>query len=509
MFILPGQCVPIGYKALVDKYQLQTFSHFRWSYIALRGERRTYKENGQEYHIYRKSYDIRNQNDVLLQIEFALKYDGVNLEILKAIFQYVSLGEVENFVRASPTGKYARCIWFLFEKLTKQKLQLPDVSSGGYCDLLDDKIYFTAKQSNSRRHRVRDNLLGNTDFCLMVRKTDCLQQYEKANLAFIVENVIKKYGPSIISRAMRFLYTKETMSSYEIERERPDQKKAARFIGLLREAEHLSSLSKEQLIALQKSIVDPRFALNSYRDFQNYVGELSNLYTQKIHYISPKPEDIEFLMDGLFYAIDRILESSVPAIVAAAAISFAFVFIHPFDDGNGRVHRFLIHYILSRKNFTPKGMIFPVSAVMLNDKAAYDAVLESFSLPLMSRVTDFTLSDEGSLLVHQDSRSYYQYIDMTLIAEYLYSCIKQTIETDFTLELEYLVTYDRLKILTQGIVDMPNNLVDLFIKFTIQNAGKLSPKKRKKYFSMLTDEEVQQLEALVKENISSRQLEIR
>ena len=506
MFILPEQCEPVGYKALVDKYQLQSFSHFRWSYIALRGERRTYKENGQEYHIYRKSYDVKNQNDALLQIEFALKYDGVNLEILKAVFQYVSTIEVESFVRAYPTGKYARCIWFLFEKLTKQKLQLPDVSSGAYCDLLDSKAYYTAKPINSRRHRVRDNLLGNADFCLMVRKTDCLHRYENANLASVVENVIKKYDPSIISRAMRFLYTKETMSSYEIERERPDQKRVTRFIGLLREAEHLPFLSKKQLIDLQKAIVDPRFALNNYRDFQNYVGELSNLYIQKVHYISPKPEDVEFLMDGFFYAIDRILESDVSAIVAAAVISFAFVFIHPFDDGNGRIHRFLIHYVLSRKKFTPKGMIFPVSAVMLNERAAYDAVLESFSLPLMSRVTDFTLSDGGSLLVHQDSRSYYQYIDMTLIAEYLYSCIKQTIETDFTLELEYLVTYDRLKILIQDIIDMPNNLVDLFIKFTVQNAGDLSPKKRKRYFSMLTDDEVQQLEALIKENISSRQL---
>jgi len=508
MFELPSQCYPVGYKALVEKYQLQTLPHFRWSYIILRGEGRVYKENNQEYHIYRRSYLVKDQNDVLLQIEFALKYDGVNLEILRAVFQHVSSEEVENFVKSHPTGRYARCIWFLFEKLTEEKLDLPNVISGGYCDLLDSDVYFTAKPINSRRHRVRDNLLGNINFCPMVRRTDCIHLFEKENMTFVVESVIKKYDPSIISRAMRFLYTKETMSSYEIERERPDQKKTTRFIELLREAEHLPSLTMEKLIVLQKAIVDPRFALDSYRRFQNYIGELPNLYTQKIHYISPKPVDVEFFMEGFFHALDRVLESNVPAIIAATVISFAFVFIHPFDDGNGRIHRFLIHYILSRKGFTPKGMIFPVSAVMLKNRAAYDAVLESFSLPVMSRVTDFTLSDDGALTVHQDTRNYYQYIDMTVMAEYLYLCVKRTIETDFKLELEHLVTYDKLKVLIQGVVDMPNYLVDLFIKFTVQNEGNLSPKKRKGYFSMLTETEIQRLETIVKESISGRSLEI-
>jgi hypothetical protein len=502
MFMLPDQCFSVGYRALVDRYKLPVIPHFRWSYIALRGERRIYKERGQEYHLYRKTYAVKNQDDVLQQIEFALKYDGVNLEILRAVFQHVSIEEVENFVKAYPSGKYARCVWFLFEKLTRKKLKLPDSSSGGYCDLLDDKMYFTSNPINSRRHRVRDNLFGNVDFCPMVRKTDNIKTYENENLSFVAEKVVEKYDPSIISRAMRFLYTKETISSYEIECERPDKKKAARFIELLREVERIPFLNKETLVGLQKVIVDSRFALNAYRTSQNYVGEISNLSTQKVHYISPKPEDVEFFMENFFNMVDRLLESTVPAIVAASIISFAFVFIHPFDDGNGRIHRFLIHHILSKMNFTPKGIIFPVSAVMLKDRVMYDSVLESFSFPLMFCVTDFTLLDDGTLTVHQDTRSYYQNIDMTIMAEYLYSCMKKTIETDFKLELEYLVTYDRLKVLIQDVVDMPNNLIDLFIKCVVQNSGSLSPKKRKKYFYMLTDNEVQKLEFLVKKNVS-------
>jgi Fic family protein len=37
----------------------------------------------------------------------------------------------------------------------------------------------------------------------------------------------------------------------------------------------------------------------------------------------------------------------------------AFVYIHPFDDGNGRLHRYLIHHVLSRTRFTPAGLVLP------------------------------------------------------------------------------------------------------------------------------------------------------
>jgi len=65
---------------------------------------------------------------------------------------------------------------------------------------------------------------------------------------------------------------------------------------------------------------------------------------------------------------------------------YGFVFLHPFEDGNGRIHRFLIHNILARRKYTPPGFIFPVSAVMLKNLAGYDGSLESFSRALMALV---------------------------------------------------------------------------------------------------------------------------
>ena len=60
-------------------------------------------------------------------------------------------------------------------------------------------------------------------------------------------------------------------------------------------------------------------------------------------------------------------------------MAYGFVFLHPFEDGNGRIHRFLIHNILARRGFTPDGIMFPVSAAMLRDRGVYDASLEAFS----------------------------------------------------------------------------------------------------------------------------------
>jgi hypothetical protein len=66
-------------------------------------------------------------------------------------------------------------------------------------------------------------------------------------------------------------------------------------------------------------------------------------------------------------------------------------------------------------------------------------------------------------------------------------------------EFEYLRNYDRARSIIQEIVDMPDRLLDLFITVSLQNRGKLSGKKRKAVFSMLTDEEVEKMENCIQE----------
>lgn len=265
-------------------------------------------------------------------------------------------------------------------------------------------------------------------------------------------------------------------------------------------ADHLGVLTKENLIELQNMIVDPRFANKDYRDFQNYVGNevRLDLHSLLIDYIAPKPEDVSGMMQGLLESLERMISNHVQPVVIAAAIAFGFVFIHPFEDGNGRLHRFMMHYIFARTHFVPHGAIFPVSAVILKEIRAYDALLETFSKPLLKLIKHYEFSKGGELTVKNQTAIHYRYIDFTLFAENLFTWVEKTIFTDFKLELNHLVNYDKVKKSLQEIVDIPDKQLNLFIQLVLQNKGSLSSKKRESHFITLTDEEVQAMEQVIR-----------
>lgn len=71
-------------------------------------------------------------------------------------------------------------------------------------------------------------------------------------------------------------------------------------------------------------------------------------------HISTKWQDVLLLIDGVITTDQKLEEDKAfDAVVAAAIIAFGFVFIHPFVDGNGRIHRYLIHHVLLRKKYVP------------------------------------------------------------------------------------------------------------------------------------------------------------
>ena len=151
-----------------------------------------------------------------------------------------------------------------------------------------------------------------------------------------------------------------------------------------------------------------------------------------------------------------------------------------------------------------EGVIFPVSAAMLKHSAAYDASLEAFSRPLLGMV-EYTLDDQGRMTVNNDPGVWYRYPDMTVQVESLFTFVEQTIETELVEELAFLANYDETKRAIQAIVDMPDRDIDLFIRFCLQNNGKLSQRKRESHFQLLTNDEIQRLERAVAEGYTPRE----
>ena len=127
--------------------------------------------------------------------------------------------------------------------------------------------------------------------------------------------------------------------------------------------------------------------------------------------------------------------------VAAAALAFGLVYIHPFEDGNGRIHRWLMHHVLARAGFNPPGLVFPISAAILARIDEYKRVLESYSTPLLPFIAWQPTAD-GNVDVRNDTSDYYRYFDATAHAEFLYACVEQTIRLDLPAEVRFLEAFD-------------------------------------------------------------------
>ena len=433
-------------------------------------------------------------------LEFALKYDGVSLSSLKVIFDAVAEDELIDYIKSKPMGKYARRIWFFYEFLTGRRLPIDDLSRGNYLEALEPDAYYTLPRGGkSQRHRVINNLLGPREFCPIVRKTEKLGEMDQTDFRERCEKIVEPYPPQLLRRALSYLYNKETKSSFEIENIKPDASRTQKFIASLEMARRQDFCDKQSLIALQNRIVDPRFMNEGYRTVQSYVGQTISYQRELIHYVCPKPEDIPDLMQGLLTSHRLMMTGGISAIVHAAVIAYGFVFIHPFEDGNGRLHRFLIHNIVSLQGMVPKGLMFPVSAAMLNSREGYNDSLEAFSRPL-NRLAEYSLDKLAQMTVHDDTAHWYRYIDMTAQAEALYDFVIQTIERELVKELRFLADYDRTKKAIQGVIDMPDRLIDLFIRICLENNGRLSANKRKSHFDFLSDDELFSMENIIREN---------
>jgi len=491
----PAKCRLAGYAALIERYNLEVIPNWHMSLVTRRGVRRIESRAG----LIEETYPSRYWPGDKLgdQLEFALKYDGTNLAILATLFQKMDVREFIAYLRTKPTGKYARRLWFLFELLTARTLPLEDLKRGNYIDLLEPSEYYTVIPVRQvRRQRVNDNLLGDGGFCPTVRRTEVLRDFEAADLPKRCRRLLSGYTPELLKRALGYLYTKETKSSFEIERIKAGSTRTERFVGLLRLAEREDFCGKARLVDLQNRIVEARFRESDYRVSQSYVGETVAWQNEIIHFACPRVEDLVELMEGLTAAHRRMEAGRVPAVIHAAVIAYGFVFIHPFEDGNGRIHRFLVHNILARQGFTPDGVMFPVSATMLKNQMDYDLSLEAFSRRLMPLV-EYSLDEEGCLTVHNDTARWYRYIDMTSQAEALFRFINRTIDEELAGQLAFLANYDLTKKAIREIVDLPDRRIDLFIRFCLQNNGRLSARKRSSHFEFLSDEEISGMEQAV------------
>jgi Fic family protein len=457
------------------------------------GARRTRIDGGIVYEDYPKSYA---SNELYGHIKFALRYEPIDLGIYEAIFRKLDAAWFERHIKGEPSGIYARRLWYLYELLIGEKLDLKDVSPTGYVDLLDAKRQFTGASKKISRQRINDNLLGTLRYCPLIRRTEKLERLTDADLKTAAAKIVEDADPILLARAVQFLYTKETKSSFAIEGERLSPRRGERFVEALRRASDFDVFSKRDFIKLQNLIADARYAESDWRAVQNFVGRTMSDFREQIHFVCPKPEDVSDLMNGWTEFVERAERSEIDPVILAASAAFGFVFVHPFEDGNGRIHRFLVHHFLSRTDFTPPGVLFPVSAAMLRSRRNYDAALEKFSSRIQPFV-EYSTDREGRMTVENETARLYRFWDATTFAEYLYELVAETIQIDLKEEIGFLNRFDAALEAVAEIVEMPDRKASLLVRFIMQNRGKLSNTKREK-FNELTDEEIDEIEKTVR-----------
>lgn len=484
---LPERATPAGYAALIDAYKLRV--PLPRTLSALGEHHRIREESGW------RILTPRHAPPATLEghLTFALKYEGLDLAVLKRLFLHVGPREIEAVLNGKPTGAYARRVWFLYEWLLGTRLDLADAGKGSYAEVVDTEQQWAVERETSPRHRLWNNLPGTPAFCPLVFRTATLDRYVQMDLVQRAAAAVAEVPRDLLGRTAAFLLLKDSKSSYAIEGERPPHDRIQRWGRAIGEAGR-HPLSLNELLRLQMIVIgDARFVKLGLRDEGGFVGEHDRDSRLPLpDHISARAEDLNALVDGMI-AFDRVAVRTMDGVIASAILAFGFVYVHPFVDGNGRIHRYLIHHVLAGRGFNPAGVVFPVSSAILENINAYRAVLEDYSKRLLP-VIEWDPTPDGNVNVKSDSADFYRFFDATLHAEFLYECVRKTIDEDLPREIDFLACYDRFRGVVETFIDMPGRTLDLLFRSLHQNGGHLSKRAREREFAKLTDAEVRSLE---------------
>jgi hypothetical protein len=448
------------------------------------------------WHIFDNKYAV--EPTVEAHLTFAIKHENMDLLVLKRIFLELPEALITDFVKAAPTGPVTRRVWFLYEFLTERKLPIPDCGKVTAVELIDSKRYFTATGTISSRHKVRNNLLGTRRLSPIIRRTEKLEAFIARQLSTRARTILDRVSPQLVARAASFLLLADSQASFAIEGERLPHNKEERWLRAVQQVGR-HPLSVNELNRLHEILIeDRRFIKAGFRAEGVFLGQRTADGVPLPEFIGARPQDLDDLVDALIETDSSLTGAALDPVLQAACTAFAFVYIHPYEDGNGRLHRCLIHHALVERKFSPQGLVFPVSSVMLKRIDTYRETLQAHSRPLMPFI-EWVPTDKGNVEVKNDISDLYRYFDCTEAAEFLYECVESTVEHDVPEELEYLKRHDRAISGIMNKVEMPDRLAEDFLMFMRQNEWRLPKRRRDKEFEKLTDSEVNQLENVVRD----------
>jgi Fic family protein len=142
------------------------------------------------------------------------------------------------------------------------------------------------------------------------------------------------------------------------------------------EAAAVEHFTVDEILSIHRRLMErstnPRIA-GRIRTGQNWIG--GNDYNPcGADFVPPPPEHVSPLLEDLCAAIE---DDRFPPLVQAALVHTQFETIHPFDDGNGRTGRALIHVVLRRRGLAPS-YVPPISVALARARDRYIEGLTRF-----------------------------------------------------------------------------------------------------------------------------------
>jgi hypothetical protein len=325
----------------------------------------------------------------------------------------------------------------LWEAFNQQELKGAPAITGPMVNLFDPKKYITGPSIRNAKWRVNFNGLGSLDYCVTVERTERMNRLIESNILQKANEFLSELGATASDRAMSWAYLSETKSSFEIEHETPSDTKAEAFVELLKKAHLTTQLDEEYLVGLQNTaITNPLDRAVHYRHEQDWLRSPLRGAAGVI-YIPPPPEIVDELMRSLL-DFANAAPKQIDPLVAATIVSFGFVFIHPFMDGNGRLSRFLFHHALCQSGSVKNGLLLPVSIAMKRKEDAYLAALKSFSEHARKRWEVIWIDGDDYQMTFKSDYSLYRYWNATACVEFGLEMAQQALEKDLREETEFL-----------------------------------------------------------------------
>lgn len=419
-------------------------------------------------------------DDLLGHVLFALKHEGINLTILAQALPRIPAQALEAELRKAPNGIYIRKACFLYEAFSGEELTQHSPVKGGFIPLFDPEQYLTMPGERNSRWRIEFNGIGTLAYCATVERTPQIMVLLQHDILARAQQFIQNLPSGMMDRAINWAYLSETQDSFAIEKESPSEDKSRRFIQLLRQAHERIPLSEDYLVTLQNATIsNPYDMAAAFRHEQNHLA--SGLHgAAGVTYVPPAPDLCRELMEQLM-ALGNDAVKRIDPLITAGIISFGFVFLHPFMDGNGRLSRFLIHQTLCRAGALENGLLLPVSVAMKREERLYLETLQEFSRPARE-FWDVRWIDQGNMSFNFTGHpAIYRFWDATAGVRFTLEMAKRALEVELREETVFLQNYDKIVKAVDERYDVRGSDLANLVMMCLSQNGTVSKHRRKQY----------------------------